>query len=81
VHRIIRAINRDDHAELIRLLQRLESWLVIHQAAPRLIGRIPIVTLHDAIYCQRQNVQTVACAFGEVFEDLGFRMALKCEDN
>jgi hypothetical protein len=42
---------------------------------------VPILTLHDAIYCQRQDVQTVAGVFDEVFEDLRFRMALKCEDN
>lgn len=35
VYRVIRQVNRHDHGELIRLLQRAESWLVIEQVAPR----------------------------------------------
>jgi hypothetical protein len=77
VLRIIRAVNRDDHGELIRLLQRAESWLVIEQVAPRLLGKVRVVTLHDAIYSKRPDVGTVADAFREVFEELGFEMALK----
>ncbi len=30
---------------------------------------------------RRQHVQTAVAAFDEVFEDLGFRMGLKCQDN
>ena len=79
VLRIIRAVNRDDHGELIRLLQRAESWLVIEQVAPRLLGRVRIVTLHDAIYSKRRDASKVADAFREVLEELGFEMALQCE--
>jgi hypothetical protein len=79
VHRIIRAVNRHDHGELIRLLQRAESWLVVETVAPRLIGRVPIVTLHDAIYSRRREVGTVADAFHETFKDLGCSMGLKVE--
>ena len=78
---MIKRVNRDDHGALIRLLQRMESWLVIETVAPRLVGRIPLLTLHDAIYSRRPDVATVADAFDEVFDQLGFRMALKCEGN
>lgn len=50
VLRVIRTVNREDHGELIRLLQRAESWLVVETVAPRLLRRIPAVTLHDAIF-------------------------------
>jgi len=79
VLRIIRAVNRDDHGELIRLLQRAESWLVIEQVAPRLLGKVRIVTLHDAIYSKRPDASKVADAFRDVFEELGFEMALQLE--
>jgi len=77
VYRIIRAVNRDDHGELIRLLQRAESWLVIEQVAPRLIGKVPIVTLHDAVFSRRRDVREVAAGFRKVFDELGFEMALE----
>jgi len=79
VYRIIRAVNRDDHGELIRLLQRAESWLVIEQVAPRLLGRVRVLTLHDALFSRRRDVGTVADAFRAVFYDMGFSMGLKCD--
>ena len=80
VLRIIREVNRRDHGELIRLLQRAESWLVVETVAPRLLGKVRVVTLHDAIYSRRPDVGTVAEAFREVFQGLGFEMGLKLED-
>ena len=79
VHRIIRAVNRNDHGTLIRLLQRAESWLVIGQVAPRLLGRMPIVTLHDAIYSRSRDAPKVADTFREAFGELGFEMGLKLD--
>jgi len=79
VARIIRTVNRDDHATLIRLLQRAESWLVIEQVAPRLLGRVRIVTLHDAIFSQQRDVREVTDGFCEAFKELGFEMALQVE--
>lgn len=81
VYRIIKSVNRDDHGELIRRLQRMESWLVVETVAPRLVGRIPLLTLHDAVFSASRNVTTVAEAFDSVFNELGFRLALKCEGN
>ncbi|MFH1919780.1 MAG: hypothetical protein ABIP48_07855 [Planctomycetota bacterium] len=75
----IRAVNRPDHGELIRRLQRLESWLVIEKVAPRLVGRVPVLTLHDAIYSTRRCLATVKEAFEEVFEQIGFRLVVKPE--
>ncbi len=80
VYQIIRTVNRDDHGTLIRLLQRAESWLVIEQVVPRLLGRIPIMTLHDAIYSKRPDTPKVAGAFREVFDELGFQLGLKSEE-
>jgi len=79
VYAFIRTVNRNDHGELIRRLQRAESWLVIEQVAPRLIGRLPVVTLHDAIYSTLRSLATVEEAFAEVFDAIGFRLALKRE--
>jgi len=81
VYRVIRAVNRQDHGELIRLLQHTESWLVIGLVAPRLLGRVRITTLHDAIFSQRQSIARVADCFRDVFRELGVSMALKCEEN
>jgi hypothetical protein len=79
VHRFARWINQEDHAELIRTLQRLESWLVIETVAPRLVGRFPIVTLHDAIYARTEDLPAVVDAFGETFEELGLPLKVKTE--
>ena len=79
VYAFVRRVNRYDHAELIRRLQRRESWLVIENVAPRLVGRVPVVTLHDAIYSQADKLEVVEAAFHEVFDAIGFRMSLKKE--
>jgi hypothetical protein len=79
VHRAIRYINRRDHGELIRLLQRMESWLVVENVSPRLVGRVPCITLHDAIYSTHGNLAAVETAFKETFDELGCRLALKVE--
>ena len=57
----------------------MESWLVVEQVSPRLAGSIRFLTLHDAIYSRREDIETVRSAFQETFEELGFRLALKNE--
>ncbi len=79
VYSFIRRVNRDDHAELIRRLQRRESWLVIENVAPRLVGKVPMITLHDAIFSSIDDVRAVQGAFEEAFQTLGFRLAVKAE--
>ena len=73
------AVNRRNHGELIRYLQRLESWLVVENVAPRLIGRIPCVTLHDAIYGTVGELPAVEDAFGAAFGEIGCCLGLKRE--
>ncbi len=79
VHRAIRYINRADHGELIRLLQRMEAWLVVETVSPRLVGRVPCITLHDAIYSTGPNLAAVESAFLETFDAIGCRLSLKVE--
>lgn len=79
VLRIIRTVNRHDHGELIRLLQRAESWLVVETVAPRLLKQIPAVTLHDAIFARTDGVEVVEETFRDVFEEIGFQFSLKLE--
>ena len=79
VHRIIREINRLDHGDLIRMLQRAESWLVISQVAPRLVERLPIVTLHDAVYSAVHDLGHVEAVFQETLANMGWRLSLKME--
>jgi hypothetical protein len=77
--KFIKHVNRDDHGELIRTLQRLESWLVIENVAPKLVGKCNFVPLHDAIYCKRSDLDLVRAAFEETFEEIQFQIAMKEE--
>ena len=84
VWRFIRVVNRDgwEHWRLIRVLQRLESWLVIDQVCQRFMSRQPtefIITLHDALFVRPAAVERVIETFNEVFDELDFRMTLKLE--
>jgi hypothetical protein len=81
VYRMVRWINLLDHAELIRTLQRLESWFVIEQISPRLVKKgVPFITLHDAIYGRASDVQIIASTFQETSDALGLRMSFKAEE-
>jgi hypothetical protein len=79
VYGFVRWVNRRDHGDLIRLLQRLESWLVVETVCPRLIGRVPVVTLHDAIYSTQHDLAAVEGAFRDAFAEIGFSLSLKRE--
>jgi len=79
VHQAIRFVNRADHGELIRLLQRMEAWLVVETVSPRLVGRVPVVTLHDAIYTTAESLPVVESAFNETFAEIGCRLSLKMD--
>jgi hypothetical protein len=79
VYRFVKWVNRKNHGELIRALQRMESRLVIENVSPRLAGKIPFVTLHDAIYSRVRDTQIVVDAFHETFEELGLRLVVKAE--
>jgi len=77
----VRWINRANYAELIRTLQRLESWLVIEQVAPNLVGKAAIISLHDALYGRVSDIPVIQSAFQETLENLGLRLALKAESD
>jgi hypothetical protein len=82
VWKFARAVNQNgqDHCRLIRMLQRLESWLVIDLVCERFMDRHPndfIITIHDAVFVRPEAVERVKETFDAVFHDLDFRMALK----
>ena len=82
VWEFIREFNREDHAALIRELQRQESAFVIGVVAADLVTRFPemcVLTLHDAIYTTADHLPKVEQAFQRGFEQMGFRMKLKVE--
>lgn len=59
VYRFIREVNAGgwQHANLIRMLQRLEAQVVIHEIASELVHEqpgMPFITLHDAIFTTPQ---------------------------
>jgi hypothetical protein len=75
----IQRINGSSHCNLIRLLQRLEAWLVIERVAPKLVERLPIVSLHDALYGAVHDLGQVEAAFRETLAEVGWRLSLKME--
>jgi hypothetical protein len=79
----IRQVNRGGckHENLIRELQRWESWLVVETVGGILCDRHDgfFVTLHDAIYAKPGFAETVKATFDEVFDRLHFRMRVKVE--
>lgn len=82
VYQFIRDVNRDGaaHANLIRLLQRAESDLVIHTVAADLVVRRPemfILTLHDSVFVTERDIPCVVDAFEAAFKRNGFSMTLK----
>lgn len=84
VWQFIRIVNGHgwNHERLIRILQRLESWLVIENVCQRFMTDNPsefVITLHDAIYVCPGAVERATAAFEGVFEALEFHMTLKIE--
>lgn len=82
VYRFIEFVNRQDHANLIRLLQQEESGFVIGIVAADFVDRHPtwfVIPLHDALYTTRRNLRAVQQSFDRGFRRTGFRMQLKVE--
>ncbi len=75
----IQGINAGSHCNLIRLLQQVEAWLVIERVSPELVDRMPIATLHDAIYSRQKDLGEVEEAFARVFDETGWELSLKRE--
>ena len=76
----IQEINATSHCNLIRLLQRLEAWFVIERVSTKLVDRLPLVTLHDAVYAPVHDLGRVEDAFQETMAEIGWRLALKPEE-
>ncbi|MFM9961852.1 MAG: hypothetical protein ACKV2Q_11575 [Planctomycetaceae bacterium] len=82
VYHFIRAVNRDgyEHSNLIRLLQRAESSLVIETVAADLLARHPrmfVISLHDALFTTAEHLPKVEQAFRRAFEETNFSMSFK----
>jgi len=74
------AANRARCGDLIATLQSLEAALVVRSVIPLLQEQgVPCLSLHDSVWARKGDVEKVKTAFGEVFERLGFRLALKTE--
>jgi hypothetical protein len=66
------------HAKLIRILQRMESALVIENACPALLeSGIPCVPLHDAVFCRASDANRAETIFLDVFRRSGVRLPVK----
>jgi hypothetical protein len=80
-HSYIRSFNRDSHAALLRQLQRLESDLVIQRVGRRLkeLGCSGCVSLHDAVYCARSDIEIVEQAFRDAVTSMQMQIKLKVE--
>ena len=84
VWRFIRDVNSDgyEHANLIRLLQQMEAWLVVEQVCGRFVQRHPgefVITIHDAAYVRPKMLGALVDTFEDVFKELDFRPQLKVE--
>jgi len=75
----VRQFNRDDHGALLKELQRVESKLVIHEVGNQLSrsGVGPCVSLHDSMFCRRDDLDEVKSAFTRQFEAMDFGLRLK----
>ena len=51
----------------------------MERVSPRLLGRVPCITLHDAIFTTRHGLTTAERAFEETFDEIGLRLSLKRE--
>ena len=47
---------------------------MVETVAPRLVGRVPVVTLHDAIYSTLPSLATIEAAFNDTFDAIGCRL-------
>lgn len=76
---VVRAINDPDYRNLIRLLQRLEAWLIFDQVAPRLVERVLVLSLHDALCGRLRDLDEIEATFRGTFDELGFQFSTKRE--
>lgn len=75
--------NEDGHPALARLLQRVESSLMINRVCRRLMkehAEVPVLTIHDSILTTRKFVPLVRQVIEEEFARLGLQPQLNLEE-
>lgn len=65
--------------ELIGTLQRVESLLVVETVCPRLVRRMPVLSLHDAVFVREQDAALARGVFDDVIAELRLPLRLKGE--
>ncbi len=79
---IVRTVKQDDHRCLARLLQSMESSLMIDALGERLAKfapNEPIGTIHDAIVCKTAFAQMAEEHLIAVFQEIGLNPSVKKE--
>jgi hypothetical protein len=74
VAKAIRAIKRQDYAELARRLQRAESSLIVRTACDQLRKGHPkmfFTPIHDSVVAKPGDIETIACFIREAFASIG----------
>ena len=80
IYDAVKAVNREDEATLIRLLQAGEAWFVFTQVCQRLVSaNVPVVTVHDAVFASECHVPAVLDAFAGAGQEIGFTFRTKTE--
>lgn len=81
VYRCIKEINKGNYTNLIRLLQFIESEVVIHKVFSRLLSLSgnPFTVLHDSIYAKRSDASLVIDCFRRVASDIGIAIRIDQE--
>ncbi|NEM99327.1 hypothetical protein [Pontibacter burrus] len=83
VYRHFTLFKRQDKSILARLLQSIESWLILEQISERLSNEypdVPIFTVHDSILTTEGNEELVKLIMEEEIEKyLGLKPTLKVE--
>lgn len=72
-----------DYRELARRMQRREADFIFNRVLQRFMGECPtarVLTVHDAIYCEKRYQYDLINIMNEEFERLGVRASLRVTD-
>jgi hypothetical protein len=81
--RLINEAKAVDYRELAQRMQRREADFVFNKVLLRFMGECPtarVLTVHDAIYCERQHKYDLINIMNEESERLGVRASLRVTD-
>ncbi len=83
-HAVCHAIKAEDYANLARLMQRIESYVIIESVCRRLMEEypeVPIITVHDAVFTTERHKPLVQDVIHETFRQvLGVSPMFKGEE-